>query len=158
MNDCSVPAAEPRECASRWMYKLSLFCVFGGLAVMIGGFIVRSASVVDEMSASANLVIPGDSAVMSDGEFIRSLLPIAGASGIVHLAGVIDGLVGRARAEGAGSSGAARSEWGRMPSSLPVPASFLRWVLSAIREVSSPSSLCAALRSWLCVPPCSSVS
>ena len=55
---------------------------------------------VDEMSASANLVIPGDSAVMSDGEFIRSLLPVVGASRIVHLVGVIAGLVGRARAEG----------------------------------------------------------
>ena len=52
------------------------------------------------MSASANLVIPGDSAVMSDGEFIRSLLPVVGASRIVHLVGVIAGLVGRARAEG----------------------------------------------------------
>ena len=100
MNDCSVPAGGPRECASRRMYGLSLFCVFAGLAVMIGGFIVRSASVVDEMSASASLVIPGDSAVMSDGEFIRSLLPVVGASGIVHLVGVIAGLVGRARAEG----------------------------------------------------------
>jgi hypothetical protein len=77
------------------MCGLSLFCVFAGLAVMIGGFIVRSASVVDEMSASANLVIPGDSAVMSDGEFIRSLLPVVGASRIVHLVGVIAGLVGR---------------------------------------------------------------
>ena len=100
MNDRSVPAAEPCECASRRMYRPSLFCVFAGLAVTIGGFIVRSASVVDEMSASANLVIPGGSAVMSDGEFIRSLLPIAGASGIVHLVGVIAGLVGRTRAEG----------------------------------------------------------
>ena len=99
MNDCSVPAGGPRECMSRRMYGLSLFCVFAGLAVMVGGFIVRSASVVDEMSASANLVIPGDSAVMSDGEFIRSLLPVVGASGIVHLVGVIAGLVGRARAE-----------------------------------------------------------
>lgn len=100
MNDCSVPAGGPRERMSRRMYGLSLFCVFAGLAVMIGGFIVRLASVVDEMSASANLVIPGDSAVMSDGEFIRSLLPVVGASGIVHLVGVIAGLVGRARAEG----------------------------------------------------------
>ena len=100
MNDCSVPAGGPRECASRWMYRPSLFCVFAGLAVMIGGFIVRSVSVVDEMSASANLVIPGDSAVMSNGEFVCSLLPIAAVSGIVHLVGVIAGLVGRARAEG----------------------------------------------------------
>ena len=81
MNDCSVPAGGPRERMSRRMYGLSLFCVFAGLAVMIGGFIVRSASVVDEMSASANLVIPGDSAVMSDGEFIRSLLPVSARLG-----------------------------------------------------------------------------
>ena len=100
MKDCSVPAGGPRERMSRRMCGLPLFCVFAGLAVMIGGFIVRSASVVDEMSASANLVIPGDSAVMSDGEFIRSLLPVVGASGIVHLVGVIAGLVGRVRAEG----------------------------------------------------------
>jgi len=91
------------------MYGLSLFCVFAGLAVMIGGFIVRSASVVDEMSASANLVIPGNSAVMSDGEFIRSLLPVVGASGIVHLVGVIAGLVGRARARGAQGARALRA-------------------------------------------------
>ena len=93
MNDRSVPAAGPRERTLRRMCRLSLFCVFAGLAVTIGGFIVRSASVFDEMSASANLVIPGSSAVMSDGEFIRSLLPVAGASGIVHLVGVIAGLV-----------------------------------------------------------------
>ena len=99
MNDCSVPAGGPRERMSRRMYGLSLFCVFAGLAVMIGGFIVRSASVVDEMSASANLVIPGEFAVMSDGEFVRSLLPAAGVAGIVHLAGVIAGFVGRRYAE-----------------------------------------------------------
>ena len=91
MNDRSVPAGGPRERTLRRMYGLSLFCVFAGLAVTIGGFIVRSSSVFDEMSASANLVIPGDSAVMSDGEFIRSLLPVAGAAGIVHLVGVIAG-------------------------------------------------------------------
>ena len=99
MNDCSVPAGGPRECASRWMYRPSLFCVFAGLAVMIGGFVVLSASVVDEMSASANLVIPGEFAVMSDGEFVRSLLPAAGVAGIVHLVGVVAGLMGRTRAE-----------------------------------------------------------
>ena len=93
MNDCSVPAGGPRECASRWMYRPSLFCVFAGLAVMIGGFVVLSASVVDEMSASANLVIPGEFAVMSDGEFVRSLLPAAGVAGIVHLVGVVAGLM-----------------------------------------------------------------
>lgn len=99
MNDCSVPAGGPRECASRWMYRPSLFCVFAGLAVMIGAFVVLSASVVDEMSASANLVIPGEFAVMSDGEFVRSLLPAAGVAGIVHLVGVVAGLMGRTRAE-----------------------------------------------------------
>ena len=99
MNDCSVPAGGHRECASRRMYGLSLFCVFAGLAVMIGGFVVLSASVVDEMSASANLVIPGEFAVMSDGEFVRSLLPAAGVAGIVHLVGVVAGLMGRTRAE-----------------------------------------------------------
>lgn len=158
MNDCSVPAAEPRECASRRMYGLSLFCVFAGLAVMIGGFIVRSASVVDEMSASANLVIPRDSAVMSDGEFIRSLLPVVGASGIVHLVGVIAGLVGRARAEG-------RRELGRCALGVGANAFFLACAcvipavgIVAVRAVSFPSSSCAALRSWLRVAPCSSVS
>lgn len=99
MNDCSVPAGGPRECASRWMYRPSLFCVFAGLAVMIGGFVVLSASVADEMSASANLVIPGEFAVISDGEFVRSLLPAAGVAGIVHLVGVVAGLMGRTRAE-----------------------------------------------------------
>ena len=99
MNDCSVPAGGPRECASRWMYGLSLFCVFAGLAVMIGGFVVLSASFFDEMSAGARLAIPGGSAVMSDGEFIRSVLPVAGIAGVIHLAGVIAGFVGRSHAE-----------------------------------------------------------
>ena len=99
MNGCSVPAAGPRERTLRRMCRLSLFCIFAGLAVMIGGFIVRSASVFDEMSASANLVIPGEFAVMSDGEFVRSLLPAAGVAGIVHLVGVVAGLMGRTRAE-----------------------------------------------------------
>lgn len=136
MNDCSVPAAEPRECASRRMYGLSLFCVFAGLAVMIGGFIVRSASVVDEMSASANLVIPRDSAVMSDGEFIRSLLPVVGASGIVHLVGVIAGLVGRARAEG-------RRELGRCALGVGANAFFLACacIIPAVGIVGGPGGL-----------------
>lgn len=99
MNDCSVPVGGPRERMSRRMYGLSLFCVFAGLAVLIGGFIVLSTSVFDEMSASANLVIPGEFAVMSDGEFVRSLLPAAGVAGIVHLVGVVAGLMGRTRAE-----------------------------------------------------------
>ena len=99
MNDCSVPAGGPRERTLRRMCRLSLACALAGLAVIIGGFIVLSASVVDEMSASANLVIPGEFAVMSDGEFVRSLLPAAGVAGIVHLVGVVAGLMGRTRAE-----------------------------------------------------------
>ena len=99
MNDCSVPVGGPRERMSRRMYGLSLFCVFAGLAVLIGGFIVLSTSVFDEMRADANLVIPGEFAVMSDGEFVRSLLPAAGVAGIVHLVGVVAGLMGRTRAE-----------------------------------------------------------
>jgi len=81
------------------MHRLSLFCALTGLAVLIGGFIVLSTSVFDEMSARAHLVIPGGSAVMSDGEFVRSLLPAAGVAGIVHLVGVVAGLMGRTRAE-----------------------------------------------------------
>ena len=136
MNECSVPAGGPRECASRRMYGLSLFCVFAGLAVMIGGFIVRSASVVDEMSASANLVIPGNSAVMSDSEFIRSLLPVVGASGIVHLVGVIAGLVGRARAEG-------RRELGRCALGVGANAFFLACacIIPALGIVGDPGAL-----------------
>lgn len=99
MTDHSGPASAPDKRVLRTMYRPSLFCVFAGLAVMIGGFVVLSASVVDEMSASANLVIPGEFAVMSDGEFVRSLLPAAGVAGIVHLVGVVAGLMGRTRAE-----------------------------------------------------------
>ena len=99
MNDCSVPVGGLRERMSRRMYGLSLFCVFAGLAVLIGGFIVLSTSVFDEMRADANLVIPGEFAVMSDGEFVRSLLPAAVVAGIVHLVGVVAGLMGRTRAE-----------------------------------------------------------
>ena len=46
MNDCSVPVGGPRERMPRRMYGLSLFCVFAGLAVLIGGFIVLSTSVL----------------------------------------------------------------------------------------------------------------
>ena len=136
MNDCSVPAGWPRECASRWMYRPSLFCAFAGLAVMIVGFIVRSASVVDEMSASVNLVIPGNSAVMSDSEFIHSLLPVVGASGIVHLVGVIAGLVGRARAEG-------RRELGRCVLGVGANAFFLACacIIPAVGIVGDPGAL-----------------
>ena len=99
MNDHSGPAPVPNKRVLRTMHRLSLACALAGLAVIIGGFIVLSTSVFDEMRADANLVIPGEFAVMSDGEFVRSLLPAAGVAGIVHLVGVIAGLVGRARAE-----------------------------------------------------------
>lgn len=99
MNDHSGPAPAPNKRVLRTMHRLSLFCALAGLAVIIGGFVVLSTSVFDEMSASANLVIPGEFAVMSDGEFVRSLLPVAGAAGIIHLAGVVAGLMGRTRAE-----------------------------------------------------------
>lgn len=99
MTDHSGPAPVPDKGVLRTTRRLSFFCALTGLAVMIGGFVVLSASVVDEMSASANLVIPGEFAVMSDGEFVRSLLPAAGVAGIVHLVGVVAGLMGRTRAE-----------------------------------------------------------
>lgn len=99
MTDHSGPAPVPDKRVLRTTRRLSFFCALTGLAVMIGGFVVLSASVVDEMSASANLVIPGEFAVMSDGEFVRSLLPAAGVAGIVHLVGVVAGLMGRMRAE-----------------------------------------------------------
>ena len=99
MTDHSGPAPVPDKRVLRTTRRLSFFCALTGLAVMIGGFVVLSASVVDEMSASANLVIPGEFAVMSDGEFVRSLLPAAGVAGIVHLVGVVAGLMGRTRAE-----------------------------------------------------------
>lgn len=99
MNDHSGPASAPNKRVLRTMHRLSLFCALTGLAVLIGGFVVLSTSVFDEMSASANLVIPGEFAVMSDDEFIRSVLPVAGVAGIVHLVGVVAGLMGRTRAE-----------------------------------------------------------
>lgn len=99
MNDHSGPAPVPNKRVLRMMYRLSLACALLGLAVSIGGFIVLSTSIFDEMNARAHLVIPGEFAVMSDGEFVRSLLPAAGAAGIIHLAGVIAGLMGRTRAE-----------------------------------------------------------
>ena len=99
MTDHSGPASAPDKRVLRTMHRLSLFCALAGLAVLIGGFIVLLTSVFDEMSASANLVIPGEFAVMSDGEFVRSLLPAAVVAGIVHLVGVVAGLMGRTRAE-----------------------------------------------------------
>ncbi|MFQ9340276.1 MAG: hypothetical protein ACLR2J_05700 [Actinomyces sp.] len=118
MNDCSVPVGGPRERMPRRMYGLSLFCVFAGLAVLIGGFIVLSTSVFDEMNARAHLVIPGGYAVMSDDEFIRSVLPVAGVAGAIHLAGVIAGFVGRRYAED-------RAEIGRCALGVGVNAFFL---------------------------------
>ena len=99
MNDHSGPAPVPNKRVLRTMHRLSLACALAGLAVIIGGFIVLSTSVFDEMNARAHLVIPGEFAVMSDGEFVRSLLPAAGVAGIVHLVGVVAGLMGRTRAE-----------------------------------------------------------
>ena len=99
MTDHSGPAPVPNKRVLRTMHRLSLACALAGLAVIIGGFIVLSTSVFDEMRADANLVIPGEFAVMSDGEFVRSLLPAAGVAGIVHLVGVVAGLMGRTRAE-----------------------------------------------------------
>ena len=99
MNDHSGPAPAPNKRVLRTMHRLSLFCALTGLTVLIGGFIVLSTSVFDEMNARAHLVIPDEFAVMSDGEFVRSLLPAAGVAGIIHLAGVIAGLMGRTRAE-----------------------------------------------------------
>lgn len=99
MNDHSGPAPAPNKRVLRTMRRLSLFCALAGLAVIIGGFIVLSTSVFDEMNARAHLVIPGEFAVMSDGEFVRSLLPAAVVAGIVHLVGVVAGLMGRTRAE-----------------------------------------------------------
>ena len=99
MTDHSGPAPVPNKRVLRTMHRLSLACALAGLVVLIGGFIVLSTSVFDEMRADANLVIPGEFAVMSDGEFVRSLLPAAGVAGIVHLVGVVAGLMGRTRAE-----------------------------------------------------------
>lgn len=159
MNDCSVPAGGPRECMSRRMYGLSLFCVFAGLAVMIGGFVVLSASVVDEMSASANLVIPGEFAVMSDGEFVRSLLPAAGVAGIVHLVGVVAGLMGRTRAED-------RRELARCALGVGANAFFLACacITPVVGLVPDPRALvpllvvCGAAVLAACVFPCLSAS
>lgn len=99
MNDHTGPAPVPNKRVLRMMHRLSLACALLGLAVSIGGFIVLSTSVFDEMNARAHLVIPGEFAVMSDGEFVRSLLPAAVVAGIVHLVGVVAGLMGRTRAE-----------------------------------------------------------
>ena len=118
MNDHSGPAPVPNKRVLRMMYRLSLACALLGLAVSIGGFIVLSTSIFDEMNARAHLVIPGEFAVMRDGEFVRSLVPAAGAAGIIHLAGVIAGFVGRRHAE-------ERAELGRCALGVGVNAFFL---------------------------------
>ena len=118
MNDHTGPAPVPNKRVLRTMHRLSLACALAGLAVIIGGFIVLSTSFFDEMSAGAHPVIPGEFAVMSDGEFVRSLLPVAGAAGIIHLAGVITGFVGRKHAED-------RAELGRCALGVGVNAFFL---------------------------------
>lgn len=153
MTDHSGPAPVPDKRVLRTTRRLSFFCALTGLAVMIEGFVVLSASVVDEMSASAHLVIPGDSAVMSDSEFIHSLLPIAAVSGIVHLVGVVAGLMGRTRAED-------RRELARCALGVGANAFFLACacitpVVGLVPDPRAlvPSSLCAALRSWLRVCP-----
>ena len=118
MTDHTGPASAPDKRVLRTMHRLSLFCALTGLAVLIGGFIVLSTSVFDEMSARAHLVIPGEFAVMSDDEFIRSVLPVAGVAGIIHLAGVVAGFVGRRYAE-------ERAELGRCALGVGVNAFFL---------------------------------
>ena len=140
MTDHSGPAPVPDKRVLRTTRRLPFFCALTGLAVMIGGFVVLSASVVDEMSASAHLVIPGDSAVMSDSEFIHSLLPIAAVSGIVHLVGVVAGLMGRTRAED-------RRELARCALGVGVNAFFLgcAGIIPAVGLTDSPGSLAVLL-------------
>ena len=118
MNGHTGPAPVPNKRVLRTMRGLSLACALAGLAVIIGGFIVLSTSVFDEMNARAHLVIPGEFAVMSDGEFVRSLLPAAVVAGIVHLVGVVAGFVGRRHAED-------RAELGRCALGVGANAFFL---------------------------------
>ena len=140
MNDHSGPAPVPNKRVLRTMRRLSLFCALAGLAVLIGGFIVLSTSVFDEMNARAHLVIPGDSAVMSDDEFIRSVLPVAGVAGAIHLAGVIAGFVGRRYAE-------ERAELGRCALGVGVNAFFLgcAGIIPAAGIVGDPVGLVSLL-------------
>lgn len=118
MNGHTGPAPVPNKRVLRMMRGLSFACALAGLAVIIGGFIVLSTSFFDEMNAGTHPVIPGDSAVMSDDEFIRSVLPVACAAGIIHLAGVIAGFVGRRHAED-------RAELGRCALGVGANAFFL---------------------------------
>ena len=136
MNDHSGPAPVPNKRVLRTMHRLSLACALAGLAVIIGGFIVLSTSVFDEMNARAHLVIPGEFAVMSDDEFIRSVLPVVGAAGIIHLAGVTAGFVGRRHAED-------RAELGRCALGVGVNAFFLgcAGIIPAAGIVSNPGDL-----------------
>ena len=136
MNDHSGPAPAPNKRVLRTMRRLSLFCAVAGLAVIIGGFIVLSTSVFDEMNARAHLVIPGEFAVMSDGEFVRSLLPAAVVAGIIHLVGVIAGFVGRKYAE-------ERAEFGHCALGVGVNAFFLgcAGIIPAAGIVSNPGDL-----------------
>ena len=136
MNDHSGPAPAPNKRVLRTMRRLSLFCAVAGLAVIIGGFIVLSTSVFDEMNARAHLVIPGEFAVMSDGEFVRSLLPAAVVAGIIHLVGVIAGFVGRKHAE-------ERAEFGHCALGVGVNAFFLgcAGIIPAAGIVSNPGDL-----------------
>lgn len=140
MTDRTGPASVPDKRVLRTMYRLSLFCALAGLAVMIGGFIVLSTSVFDEMNARAHLVVLGGSAVMNDDEFIRSVLPIAGVAGIIHLAGVIAGFVGRRYAE-------ERAELGRCALGVGVNAFFLgcAGIVPAAGLTDSPGSLVVLL-------------
>ena len=136
MNDHSGPAPVPNKRVLRMMHRLSLACALAGLAVIIGGFIVLSTSVFDEMNARAHLVIPGEFAVMSDGEFVRSLLPAAVVAGIVHLVGVVAGLMGRTRAED-------RRELARCALGVGANAFFLgcAGIIPAVGIVSNPGDL-----------------
>ena len=136
MNDHSGPAPAPNKRVLRTMRRLSLFCALAGLAVIIGGFVVLSTSVFDEMNARAHLVIPDEFAVMSDGEFVRSLLSAAGVAGIIHLAGVIAGFVGRKHAED-------RAELGRCALGVGANAFFLgcAGIIPAVGLVRDPRAL-----------------
>lgn len=118
MNGHTGPAPVPNKRVLRTMRRLSLACALVGLAVIIGGFIVLSTLFFDEMSVGTHSVIPDGSAVMSDDEFIRSVLPVACAAGIIHLAGVIAGFVGRRHAED-------RAELGRCALGVGVNTFFL---------------------------------
>ena len=138
MNDHSGPAPVPNKRMLRMMNRLSFACALAGLAVIIGGFIVLSTSFFDEMNAGTHPVIPGDSAVMSDDEFIRSVLPVACAAGIIHLAGVIAGFVGRRHAED-------RAELGRCALGVGANAFFLgcAGIIPAVGLVGDPVGLVA---------------